>query len=93
LRRQNIHTISNFWFEISLKPRRNPIEERRKEERLDVKPVMREMRISRIRHCAGRKTHLVPNIWSMGPESLSIKMAVVCDEDGHLTAIDQQPFT
>jgi len=36
------HTISDSWFEIRLKPRRNPIEERRKEERLDVKPIMRD---------------------------------------------------
>lgn len=39
---------------------------------------------------ANRKTHLVPSIWSMGPESLLIKMALVRDEAECLMAMDQQ---
>jgi len=42
LRGQKIHTVSGSLFEISLKSGRNPIEKRRKEERLDVKPIMRD---------------------------------------------------
>lgn len=34
---------------------------------------------------ANKRTYFVPSIWSMGPESFSMKMALVRDEDGRFT--------